>query len=77
MDERFLQISELVISSFLSSGGSDAEGKILRSSGWHLDRVLEALLLAQLSNERAKLDRHRDDHARDCDGTLQWLCVLD
>ena len=74
---RILQISELVISSFLSSGGSDAEGKILRSSGWHLDRVLEALLLAQLSNERAKLDGHRDDHARDCDGTLQGLCVLD
>ena len=42
-----------------------------------MDRVIEALLLAQLPDEQPKFDRHWDDHARDCHGTLEELRVLD
>ena len=42
-----------------------------------MDRVIKALLLAQLPDERPKLDRHWDDHVRDYDGALGGLRVLD
>ena len=67
----------LVSSSFLCSGGWDTEGTICRSWGWDMDRVIEALLLAQLPDERPKLDQHWNDHACDCHGTLEGLRVLD
>ena len=42
-----------------------------------MDRVLKALLLAQLPNERAQLDGHWNDYACGSDGILGGLCVLD